>query len=361
VRRALVLALGLLALVPAAADAIVGGRAVRESAYPWFATLPGCGGSLVAPDRVVTAAHCVSGLRLSDLANLRIAGRRYAAARMAVAPGYVRRERAGDRIASAAPRDDVAILQLARPAQGVAPVPLAARARTGARARVLGRGLTRAPRRPVGPGQGSPAPGRGLRAAELRVLSDAACAGFYRRRGGRPFRRAYRPAGMLCAGDRRFPRPTPSACTQDSGGPLAVRQGGGWALVGVVSWGMRCGADGDPTVFTDVPAARAFVSAAAPVWAPSAGEQPATVTGDARVGGTLTCAAPAFDLPADEILFRWTSYRFQRGSLVRQQSASPTYTVGPDDAGRLMLCTAVGYTAGGSSESRPSAGTRIAD
>jgi secreted trypsin-like serine protease len=357
VKRALVAALALVVLAVAAApaEAVVGGRTVRASDYPWFATLPDCGGSLIAPDRIVTAAHCVWGLRLSDLSGVRVGGRRRAVARMAVAPGFVRELRSGDAVASAAPPDDVAILQLAAPVEGIAPVAIASSVRTGSRARVLGRGLTRAPRRAVGAQDGS-AP---LRAASLRVLSDRSCRAFYRRRGGSVYRSAFRPAGMLCAGDADFPRPTPSACVRDSGGPLVARRARAWTLLGTVSWGLRCGAEGDPTVFTDVPRARAFVTAAEPVWAPSAGEQPATVTGDARVGGTLTCAAPPFDQPAAEVEYRWTSYRFQRGNVVRQESSSTSYAVRGEDAGRLILCTAIGYTAGGSSESRPSAGARI--
>ena len=37
----------------APAHAVVGGRPVSATAVPWFATLSGCGGTLIAPDRVV--------------------------------------------------------------------------------------------------------------------------------------------------------------------------------------------------------------------------------------------------------------------------------------------------------------------
>lgn len=48
------------ALVAAApAGAVVGGEPVAEATVPWFATINGCGGVLVAPDRVATAGHCV--------------------------------------------------------------------------------------------------------------------------------------------------------------------------------------------------------------------------------------------------------------------------------------------------------------
>jgi hypothetical protein len=59
------------------------------------------------------------------------------------------------------------------------------------------------------------------------------------------------------------------------------------------------------------------------------------------------------------VVYRWASYRFQRGNVIRQQTSRSTYAVRAEDAGRLIICTAVGYTAGGSSESRPSVGTRI--
>ena len=52
-----------LCLVAAApAGAVVDGEPLDEAQVPWFANL-GCGGSLVAPDRVLTAAHCVGGER----------------------------------------------------------------------------------------------------------------------------------------------------------------------------------------------------------------------------------------------------------------------------------------------------------
>ncbi len=65
-RRLSALAAALAFLVLAApADAIVGGRAAPPGKYPFFAVLEvdnrfSCGASLVAPDTVLTAAHCVS-------------------------------------------------------------------------------------------------------------------------------------------------------------------------------------------------------------------------------------------------------------------------------------------------------------
>ncbi|HEV2061664.1 MAG TPA: trypsin-like serine protease, partial [Solirubrobacteraceae bacterium] len=48
--------------------AVVGGGSVPEGRYPWIVAMSrGCGGSLVAPDRVLTAGHCVEDLRVDTL------------------------------------------------------------------------------------------------------------------------------------------------------------------------------------------------------------------------------------------------------------------------------------------------------
>src|SRR5688572_22648523 len=58
---------------PAAADgprakaSVVGGQNAPAGAYPWMVALSrGCGGTLIAPDRVLTAGHCVEALRVAD-------------------------------------------------------------------------------------------------------------------------------------------------------------------------------------------------------------------------------------------------------------------------------------------------------
>ena len=83
---------------------------------------------------------------------------------------------------------------------------------------------------------------------------------------------------MLCATDPDGRSPFRSACTGDSGGPLVV----GSTLAGIVSWGLRCGGDHDPTVFTDPAAYRAFLTAAQPVIAPVSSGAAAVMTGEAK-------------------------------------------------------------------------------
>ena len=267
------------------------------------------------------------------------------AARIALHPEYVRRRSARDGRAEVNARADVAVIALTAPVAGVTPLPVASRrtARPGRRGRVLGQGVSRAPRA---------AAISGLRQVDLEVLADRRCSAFYRRHGGPDTRRAFVPADMLCAGDPDGRRPYRSACVGDSGGPLVVAG----ALAGVVSWGERCGAELDPTVFTDAARHRAFLTARDPVWAPVPGPGPATITGEPVVGRTLTCAAPPFATPVDRVDFGWTATRFGRAP---RTARGVTYRPTARDVGWLLSCSASGVTAGGITATLPSAAVRV--
>ena len=84
-----------------------------------------------------------------------------------------------------------------------------------------------------------------LKEAELPLVDGAAC------------KQAYVGSGKsidgrtLCAG---YPEGGKDACQGDSGGPLVMRREGGYAQVGIVSWGAGCGVAGKPGVYTRVSA-----------------------------------------------------------------------------------------------------------
>lgn len=181
-----------------------------------------CGGALVAPRLVITAAHCVYGFRSAErrvvLGQSVLDGSapEHAVSAVSVHPGYD----------PAFLRNDVALLTLAAP---VAELPVAAAgARPGVSAVVRGWGATAT----------DGAPSAQLRAATLSVLPARRC----ERRYGDYHNRA----SMLCAAGQGV-----DPCAGDSGSPLTVAgPDGSERLVAVVSSGDGCGAGAGPTNLT---------------------------------------------------------------------------------------------------------------
>ncbi|MGW0465947.1 S1 family serine peptidase [Streptomyces sp. NPDC003027] len=240
---------------PAAADSIVvGGQPARIADAPWVVALSSrdrfggtragqfCGGVVVGPTRVLTAAHCVGrdllGAEPGEIADLKViagrsalrgqGGQEIRISRTWVDPGYDPRTNAGD----------LAVLTLATalPASYVIRT-----ARPGDRAEAPG---TRAEVYGWGDVSGNGTYASALRSAPVEVLSDEACERAYPRGTSGA---AYRGDVMLCAGD---PRGGKDACQGDSGGPL-VADG---RLIGLVSWGSGCAQAEYPGVYTRVSA-----------------------------------------------------------------------------------------------------------
>src|SRR5262245_3853119 len=70
------------------AGAVVGGEPLNNQDVPWFASVSGCGGTLVAPDRLLTAAHCVGGIAPADMAPVVVNGEQRKVTNVAMHPGY---------------------------------------------------------------------------------------------------------------------------------------------------------------------------------------------------------------------------------------------------------------------------------
>jgi trypsin len=342
----------LVAAAPAPADggpkaraSVVGGGAVPPGQYPWIVAMSrGCGGSLIAPDRVLTAGHCVEDLRVETLrmyvgaqkrrrGSLSYDGIAVQAVEVATHPGY-------RSLTGGGPTNDVAVLRLARPVEGVAPVQLAVPEDVPTYAApspltVLGWGVTRAdPRAGMA---------RALRAGRLRALSDRSCSRVYGGDGG------YRSSVMLCARSRnQFRRPNTSPCVGDSGGPLL---GEGGVQVGVVSFGISCGALREPTVFAEVAGLRPFIDDPEPVWSPQPLDRP-RVAGRVAPGEIVSCEPPPFRNTVRRLRYRWGINRLLVATGRRVRVARRA-------AGKVLQCRVVAENEGGSTPSAASPPLRV--
>jgi hypothetical protein len=322
--RAILLSCVALLVCAAPAGAVVGGQPIAPESVPWFVS-GNCGGMLVAPDRILTAAHCVKGNNINGIAGWAVGGETRNGVQFALHPNW--RKSNGENLL-----DDVALVQLDQPVSTVAPIPLGTTVpKEGV---VVGRGRSTAP----GSGQTEPFDGK-LRQATLRTISDKECAKDFEHARGNGGER-FDAKRMLCAIDVDGKAPLSSGCNGDSGGPLYT----GSALVGVVSFGgSRCGADHLPSVFADVRHYRAFITDPDPVWAPVP-LSAATITGTPKVGAKLTCGVSGYSAKAQAVEYTWKVPRGARQPIVGHKS---TYKVRKQDAGHQVLCEIVASNAGG--------------
>lgn len=270
--RALTLALALLSLAvgtqaAAASDRvgsrIVNGEAAPAGAWPSIAQLSvvftsgpnagtyACGGTLIAPTVIQTAAHCLTfiddnGNRQnaatgSSVARVgvidRLAATTYAWTSYSIHPNYDDAN---------VPRNDIALIQLASAPSGVPSAPLISP--------WFDDGVTaEAPGFVAGWGRTiwnvSTLP-RYLMQADVPIVGDDQCASIWPQ---------FVSASMLCAG---APPTTRDTCGGDSGGPLSMSFDGSRYVVGTTSWGaVQCGNGTTPGVYGRISALRPWVLA----------------------------------------------------------------------------------------------------
>jgi secreted trypsin-like serine protease len=315
----------------APASAVVGGQPVDAASVPWFASISGCGGVLVAPDRVATAAHCVAHRSMKELAYVDVGGTTYKTLRAALHPGW--RHANGHNIL-----DDVAIVQMNSPAAGVTPATLGGA--SVPQATILGRGRSTVPGSDASEGQTFDL---GLRDATLRLMSDASCASAWKHHKGNGGE-SFDAARMLCAIDVDGATPLSSGCNGDSGGPFYAGTAAAPVVLGLVSWGgSKCGADHLPSVFADAARYRSFILDPSPIWEPLTA-QPAKVTGTRAVGAKLTCRTSGFTGRPTKIAYEWQRQGGRKPVIV---SRARTYTVRSADAGHPLVCGVEASNEGG--------------
>lgn len=243
-RLTALLALPVLAFTAAPAAAVVGGTAAPAGAYGFTASLQDasgfafCGGSVIAPGWVLTAAHCVpdgdaTGLSVvvGTVDNSDGSGQRLPVSQVLVHPRYD----------AAASTFDAALLRLSG-TTSVAPIALA----TAADDALEADGTTV---KVTGWGDQTPIAGGGLlttnrlREVDLQVVGDDSC--------------DVDAATGVCAAAL-----LKDSCQGDSGGPLFATTGGRRVQIGIVSYGLGCGVPTFPGVYSEVNNAsiRSFIS-----------------------------------------------------------------------------------------------------
>jgi len=216
------------------AGAIVSGEATSISTTPWQVSIQNefghfCGGTLVNPTTVVSAAHCFEGettrnvtVRAGVTDSDDSSGQDSKVTSIVSHPDYARQE-----------VGDIAVLTLATPMREtstVKPIGLASRDELDAAttATVSGWGALSE--------QGAESIDQ-LRSATVPLVSDQTCVPTL----------GIDAAGEVCAGGTGT-----DTCYGDSGGPLVINTPNGPKLGGVTSWGEECGGQ-TPGVYTEVP------------------------------------------------------------------------------------------------------------
>uniref|UniRef100_A0A3Q4ASL7 trypsin n=1 Tax=Mola mola TaxID=94237 RepID=A0A3Q4ASL7_MOLML len=201
---------------------IIGGYESWAHSWPWqvslqFVNMPACGGAIISPQWVVSAAHFLAGKH--DLENPHEPGQQVVGVSMIISHrGYNTRTK----------ENDVSLLKLQKPLvfnQFIRPIDIWMSPLSPSRkCTITGWGSTQEIQR--------------LQEVNVTILPPEVCNQYYLGR--------MRPS-MFCAGRDRG---GVDACQGDSGGPLACFTGSRFELAGLVSWGIGCGRARRPGVYT---------------------------------------------------------------------------------------------------------------
>ncbi|XP_012579549.1 PREDICTED: transmembrane protease serine 11G-like [Condylura cristata] len=221
-------------------ERIADGSIARKTDWPWQASLQMdgihfCGASLISEQWLLTAAHCFDTYKNPKLWT--------ASFGTTLIPALMKRKVQliiiHENYAAHKHDDDIALVKLSTPvlfSNDVSRVCLpdaTFEALPKSKVFVTGWGAFKA----NGPFTNT------LRQVEIEIISNDICNQVYVYGGAVS-------SGMICAG---FLSGKLDACEGDSGGPLVIALNGSiWHVIGIVSWGIDCGKENKPGVYTKV-------------------------------------------------------------------------------------------------------------